>query len=148
MYNIFWAVKRRYGPLCQEVHARNGDRDVEQLEAKVDILELMEQMFEYRTKLGLPWAVFLWFRDFIKLQGVDFIKSKRVFFAFSEKFFENFITGSLSRRFVQTVEKVWVRTTYSCYRLSLFMSGSFRKENLDFKIQKQTQLHSMYYSKK
>lgn len=45
-------MKRRYGPLCQEVHARNGDRDVEQLEAKVDILELMEQMFEYRTKLG------------------------------------------------------------------------------------------------
>ena len=46
------AVKRKYGYLCQEIHARNGDRDVEQLEAKVNILELMDQMVAYRTKVG------------------------------------------------------------------------------------------------
>ena len=57
-----------------------------------------------------------------------------------------FFTGSFSgsgpeiHRFVQTLEEVWVRATYSCNQLSLFISGSPRKRVLDFKIQNKTQL--------
>ena len=63
-----------------------------------------------------------------------------------KNFPKNFFTGSFSgsgpemHRFVWTLEQVWVWATYSCYELSLFISGSPRKRALDFKIQKKTQL--------
>ena len=53
--SMFLAVKRKYGLLCQEIQPRDGNRYVEHLEAKIDILKLMDQMFEYRTKVGFTY---------------------------------------------------------------------------------------------
>jgi len=52
-------------------------------------------------------------------------------------FAKNFFTGSLSG---SEPEIHRFGTTYTCYQLSLFISGSLRNGALDFKIQKKTQL--------
>ena len=45
-------MKRKFGRICEEINARNGNSAVEELEAKVNIIELMDQMFAYRSKSG------------------------------------------------------------------------------------------------
>ena len=52
-------MKRKFGPFCGKINARGGNSAIERLETKVDILELMDQMFAYRTKAGFKLLAFI-----------------------------------------------------------------------------------------
>ena len=46
-------LQGRYGSMCEKVQPRNGNKIAEQTATKVEILRLMDRMFEYRTKSGV-----------------------------------------------------------------------------------------------